>query len=164
MAAAKAGTARPDGRSGTKRIEALTFTERKRLNDLPGIIERLEAEIAKVSVLLDAEELFTKEPVKFRKASEILADRQAQTAPAATARPASFEQDRQSILAQAGQFKVRFDFQENVSFHPGYDPVEAHISGGNEIVRLVEDTGDREVPHVGQEEVENAEIAAIDHD
>ena len=68
---------------------------------------------------------------------------QAQTAPAATARSARFEQDRQSILAQAGQFKVRFDFQENVSFHPGYDPIEAHISGGNEIVRLVEDTGDR---------------------
>ena len=77
-AAAKAGTARPDGRSGSKRTEALTFTERKRLNDLPGIIERLEAEIAKVSVLLEAEELFTKEPVKFRKASEILADRQSQ--------------------------------------------------------------------------------------
>ena len=77
-AAAKAGTVRPDGRSGSKRTEALTFTERKRLNDLPGIIERLEAEIAKVSVLLEAEELFTKEPVKFRKASEILADRQAQ--------------------------------------------------------------------------------------
>ncbi len=77
-AAAKAGNARPDGRSGQKRTEALTFTERKRLNDLPGLIERLEAEIAKVSVLLEAEELFTKEPVKFRKASEILADRQAQ--------------------------------------------------------------------------------------
>ena len=77
-AAAKAGTVRPDGRSGSKRTEALTFTERKRLNDLPGIIERLEAEIAKVSVLLEAEELFTKEPVKFRKASEILADRQSQ--------------------------------------------------------------------------------------
>ena len=68
---------------------------------------------------------------------------QAQTVATATAPSASFEQDRQSILAQAGQFKVRFDFQENVSFHAGYEPVEAHISGGNEIVRLVEDTGDR---------------------
>lgn len=68
---------------------------------------------------------------------------QAQTAPAATARPARFEQDRQSILAQAGQYKVRFDFQENVSFREGYEPVEAHISGGNEIIRLVEDTGER---------------------
>ncbi|WP_428150076.1 DUF6607 family protein [Brevundimonas sp.] len=68
---------------------------------------------------------------------------QAQTTPAATARSASFEQDRQSILAQQGQYKVRFDFQEKVSFREGYEPVEAHISGGNEIVRLVEDTGDR---------------------
>ncbi len=68
---------------------------------------------------------------------------QAQTPPAASTHSARFEQDRQSILAQQGQFKVRFDFQENVSFHEGYEPVEAHISGGNEIVRLVEDTGDR---------------------
>ena len=77
-AAAKASAGRPDGRSPTRRQEALSFTERKRLNDLPGLIERLETEIAKVSVLLEAEDLFTKEPVKFRKASEILADRQAQ--------------------------------------------------------------------------------------
>ena len=77
-AAAKAGAARPDGRSTVKRVEALSFTERKRLNDLPGIIERLEAEISKISVLLESEDLFTKEPVKFRKGSEILADRQTQ--------------------------------------------------------------------------------------
>jgi ABC transport system ATP-binding/permease protein len=77
-AAAKASAARPDGRSTTKRTEALTFTDRKRFEDLPGIMERLEAEISKLSVLLEAEDLFTKEPVKFRKASEILADRQAQ--------------------------------------------------------------------------------------
>jgi ABC transport system ATP-binding/permease protein len=77
-AAAKASAARPDGRSGTKRTEALTFTDRKRFEDLPGIMERLEAEIGKLSVLLESEDLFTKEPVKFRKASEILADRQAQ--------------------------------------------------------------------------------------
>jgi len=68
---------------------------------------------------------------------------QAQTVPAATARSAQFEQDRQSILAQQGQYKVRFDFQENVAFHEGYEPIEPKISGGNEIVRLVEDTGDR---------------------
>lgn len=67
----------------------------------------------------------------------------AQTAPAATARSAQFEQDRQSILAQQGQYRVRFDFQENVAFHEGYELVEPKLSGGNEIVRLVEDTGDR---------------------
>ena len=68
---------------------------------------------------------------------------QAQTPPAASARDARFEQDRQSILAQQGQFTVRFDFQENVAFHEGYEIIEPKISGGNEIVRLVEDTGDR---------------------
>ena len=82
VAAAKASAARPDGRNPTKRVEALTFTERKRLEDLPGIIERLEAEVSKVSELLESEDLFTKEPVKFRKASEVLGDKQAQLAAA----------------------------------------------------------------------------------
>jgi ABC transport system ATP-binding/permease protein len=61
---------------------ALSFTERKRMNDLPGIIEKLESEIAKLEDLLDTDDLFTKEPVKFRKASEMLAERQAQLAAA----------------------------------------------------------------------------------
>ncbi len=82
VAAAKANAARPDGRNQTKRVEALTFTERKRLDDLPAIIERLEAEVSKVSELLETEDLFTKEPVKFRKASEVLGDKQAQLAAA----------------------------------------------------------------------------------
>jgi hypothetical protein len=67
----------------------------------------------------------------------------AQTPAPATAPASAFEQDRQSILAQAGQYKVRFDFQENVSFRADYTPEDAHISGGNEIVRVVEDTGER---------------------
>jgi ABC transport system ATP-binding/permease protein len=57
---------------------ALSFTERKRMNDLPAVIEKLESEIAKLEELLDQADLFSKEPVKFRKASEMLADRQAQ--------------------------------------------------------------------------------------
>ena len=81
-AAAKSGSPRPDGRNPTKRAEALTFTERKRMDDLPAIIERLEAEVSKVSALLESEDLFTKEPVKFRKASEVLGDKQAQLAAA----------------------------------------------------------------------------------
>ncbi|WP_420022825.1 ABC-F family ATP-binding cassette domain-containing protein [Cereibacter azotoformans] len=60
-----------------KPAEGLTFTERKRLEALPGIIERLEAEIAKLSEFLAAEDLFTREPVKFRKATEAMAERQA---------------------------------------------------------------------------------------
>jgi len=54
----------------------LSFTEKHRLEALPGEIERLEAEIAKLEGLLADPELFTREPVKFKKASEALAARQ----------------------------------------------------------------------------------------
>jgi ATP-binding cassette subfamily F protein uup len=59
------------------RASALSFTERKRLDDLPATIERLESEIAKLADLLANPDLFTREPLKFRKATEALADRQA---------------------------------------------------------------------------------------
>ena len=69
-------------------------------------------------------------------------DAAAQTAPASA--PASaFERDRQSILAQAGQYRVHFDMRENVSFQADYDPLEEQLSGGSEIVRVVYDQGDR---------------------
>ena len=57
--------------------DTLTFTERKRLDALPKQIERIEAEIAKLNDYLAVPELFTKEPEKFRKATEALAERQA---------------------------------------------------------------------------------------
>jgi ATP-binding cassette subfamily F protein uup len=60
----------------------LSFTERKRLDDLPGVISRLEAEIAKLTELLATPDLFTREPVKARKASDMLAERQAALAAA----------------------------------------------------------------------------------
>jgi ABC transport system ATP-binding/permease protein len=60
----------------------LTFTERHRLEALPAVIERLEAEIGKLSGLLSDPELFTREPVKFRKAGEALAERQSALAAA----------------------------------------------------------------------------------
>ena len=58
------------------RASGLSFTERKRLEDLPALIARLEGEIAKLSTLLDDPDLFTREPVKFRKATEALSERQ----------------------------------------------------------------------------------------
>lgn len=64
------------------------------------------------------------------------------TAPA-TAPATAFERDRQAILAQAGQFRVRFAMRENTSFREGYEPLEEKLSGGNEIVRVVYDEGDR---------------------
>jgi hypothetical protein len=63
---------------------------------------------------------------------------------AQTSAPSSvFERDRQSILAQAGQYRVHFDMRENVSFRADYDPLEEKLSGGSEIVRVVYDKGDR---------------------
>ena len=61
---------------------ALSFTEKHRLEALPEIIERLEAEIAKLEAFLSAPDLFNKEPVKFRKGTEALAERQAALAAA----------------------------------------------------------------------------------
>ncbi len=60
----------------------LSFTEKHRLEELPAIIGRLEAEIGKLSELLADPDLFTREPVKFRKATEALATRQAALAAA----------------------------------------------------------------------------------
>jgi len=71
----------------------------------------------------------------------------AEIAPAAASvdAPAAsqFERDRQSILAQAGQWRVRFDMRENVSFRDGYEPLEEKLSAGDEIVRVVYDDGTR---------------------
>ena len=54
----------------------LTFTQKHRLEELPAVIERLEAEIAKLTEYLSAPDLYAKEPVKFAKASEAIAERQ----------------------------------------------------------------------------------------
>ncbi|SDY53983.1 ABC-F family ATP-binding cassette domain-containing protein [Citreimonas salinaria] len=53
----------------------LTFAERDRLKKLPAEIERLEAEIAKLEQLMADPDLFTREPVKFQKATEALTAR-----------------------------------------------------------------------------------------
>ncbi|MDP2062800.1 MAG: ATP-binding cassette domain-containing protein [Phaeovulum sp.] len=54
----------------------LSFTERHRLDALPAIIARLEAEIGKLADLLSDPALFATAPDKFRRASEALAERQ----------------------------------------------------------------------------------------
>ena len=65
-----------------KKAEGLTFTERKRFDDLPALMDRLQAETGKLTEFLSQPELFDKEPVKFRKASDGLAERQAALAAA----------------------------------------------------------------------------------
>ncbi|MDE9450628.1 ABC-F family ATP-binding cassette domain-containing protein [Aliiroseovarius sp. Z3] len=56
--------------------DGLSFTERHRLDALPAEMDRLSAEIAKLEEFLMDPDLFTKEPVKFKKASDGLAERQ----------------------------------------------------------------------------------------
>jgi len=52
------------------------------------------------------------------------------------------ERDRQSILAMAGDYKVRFDMRETVPFVADYKPLEPKRSGGHEVVRAIADRGD----------------------
>jgi ATP-binding cassette subfamily F protein uup len=59
-----------------KTAVGLTFTEKKRLESLLGLIARMEAEISKLNDLMSDPELYKREPVKFQKASDMLTERQ----------------------------------------------------------------------------------------
>ncbi|MEY3003339.1 MAG: hypothetical protein RLZZ491_515 [Pseudomonadota bacterium] len=63
-------------RPKTAAKNSLSFSETHRLKVLPAEIARLEAEIAKLGELLADPALFSREPVKFRKATEALSERQ----------------------------------------------------------------------------------------
>ena len=69
--------AKPAPVAAAKKADGLSFTERKRLDALPDVIAKLEREIAKLAELLSDPDLFAKEPVKFAKATEMMAERQA---------------------------------------------------------------------------------------
>ncbi len=60
---------------------------------------------------------------------------------AADVEKTAFEADRADILAMAGNFKVRFDMQESTPWVSDYQARERKISGGHEVVKIVEDTG-----------------------
>ncbi|PID37441.1 MAG: elongation factor 3 [Rhodobacterales bacterium] len=73
------------GKKKPKRVEkpaakaekiGLSFTEKHRLEELPALMERLEAEIAKLEEFLADPTLFSDAPAKFQKASEALVERQ----------------------------------------------------------------------------------------
>ena len=53
-----------------------------------------------------------------------------------------FQKDREAILAMAGNYRVTFDFIESVSFVDGYELKDRKLSGGDEVVRVIADTGD----------------------
>ncbi len=71
QAAPVAGQKRP-----ARNAARLTFAQQNRLDNLPAEIDRLGVEIAKLEAFLSGPEVFTREPVKFRKASEGLTERQ----------------------------------------------------------------------------------------
>ena len=58
-----------------------------------------------------------------------------------TAGAGSLEQDREAILAMAGNYKVTFDFTETVPFVDGYELKKPYITGGDEVVRVIADDG-----------------------
>lgn len=63
--------------AGDKKSAAgLSYTEQHRLEVLPQVIQRLEAEIAKLVTFMSDPELFTLHPAKFQKATDALVDRQ----------------------------------------------------------------------------------------
>ncbi|MEX0278411.1 MAG: ABC-F family ATP-binding cassette domain-containing protein [Ruegeria sp.] len=67
---------RPKVKQEAKPKTGLSFSEKHRLEKLPDEISRLEAEIGKLEELMSDPDLFTREPVKFQKATEALVERQ----------------------------------------------------------------------------------------
>ncbi|MBE1298181.1 MAG: ATP-binding cassette domain-containing protein [Rhodobacteraceae bacterium] len=80
--AEKPKTSKPKAKQEALHKEGLSFKEKHRLESLPAEIERLEQEIAKLAQLMADPELFTREPIKFKKASEALVERQEKLAAA----------------------------------------------------------------------------------
>ncbi|MGJ8586936.1 MAG: ABC-F family ATP-binding cassette domain-containing protein [Yoonia sp.] len=68
--------AKKEKQAEKKTSSGLSFTEKHRLAELPGVIDQLTAEITKLEELLADPELFTKHPVKFQKATDALVARQ----------------------------------------------------------------------------------------
>ncbi|WP_112874993.1 ABC-F family ATP-binding cassette domain-containing protein [Paracoccus endophyticus] len=75
-AEARPAAARPAPARGAPGRGGLSFTERHRLESLPDVIARLEAEIARLTDFLADPQLFATAPAKFAKASAALAERQ----------------------------------------------------------------------------------------
>lgn len=76
----KAAVAKAEPKKAQKK--GLSFTEKHRLDALPAELARLEAEIGKLEGLLDDPDLFTSAPVKFKKATQALLERQQKLAAA----------------------------------------------------------------------------------
>lgn len=80
--AEKAKTSKSKQKQEAQPKSGLSFSEKHRLEKLPAEIARLEAEIGKLEELMSDPELFTREPVKFQKATDALVERQEKLAAA----------------------------------------------------------------------------------
>jgi ATP-binding cassette subfamily F protein uup len=67
----------PEAPKPARKAAGLSFTERHRLEALPDEIAKLEAEVGKLAALLSDADLYTRDPAKFARATDLLADRQA---------------------------------------------------------------------------------------
>lgn len=52
------------------------------------------------------------------------------------------EADRQAILKMAGEYEIKFQFQETVAVQPGYELRDPYYSQATEFVEVIEDRGD----------------------
>lgn len=74
---AKPSTKAKSSTDKTTKPDGLTFSQKHRLEALPSLLEKLEIEIAKLQEFLSDPGLFTREPAKFKKATDGLIERQA---------------------------------------------------------------------------------------
>lgn len=71
---------------------------------------------------------------------------------------ANFEKDREAILSMAGEYEVKFRFEESFPIQEGYELKDRYDASARELVKVVSDTGERIVLQhllvVGDEEDE----------
>jgi len=72
--------------------------------------------------------------------------------------------DLASIKAMAGTFKVTFDMRETVPFVAGYKPLEPKLSGGHEVVRVIDEKpGYVALQHLLVVETGNGQTIVVKH-
>ncbi|MBK0398809.1 ATP-binding cassette domain-containing protein [Limibaculum sp. M0105] len=90
---------KPQAAEAPRAARKLSYRQERRLADLPAEIERLTAEIGKLEELLSDAELYSRDPVKFAKATEMLDERRGRL-DAAETEWLELEELRESLAAE----------------------------------------------------------------